>query len=122
MYSFFPFCINEWNMLDNMIKRSVNIKCLKSMLMKFFSLQERSLFSIHDPTGVKLLTNFKVKSSCIVYEVIRAISNQLIFFFFQEKILSVKKAPKWKTNHFPPLRSFWARKKCCLCCLAFAFW
>ena len=45
-YSFFPFCINKWNKLDNMIKKSVNIKCFKSMLMKFFSLQERSLFMI----------------------------------------------------------------------------
>ena len=60
-YSFFPFCINEWNKLDGMIKKSVNIKCFKSMSMKFFSLQERSLFSIHDPTGVKLLTGLRLK-------------------------------------------------------------
>ena len=40
-YSFFPFCINEWNKLDNLIKKSVNFKCFKSMLMKFLSLQER---------------------------------------------------------------------------------
>ena len=30
-YSFFPFCINEWNKLGNMIKKSVNIKCFKFM-------------------------------------------------------------------------------------------
>ena len=28
------------------------MKCFKFMLMKFFPLQERSLFSIHDPTSV----------------------------------------------------------------------
>ena len=33
------------------------------MLMKFFSLQERSLFSIYDPTGVKLLTRLRLKFS-----------------------------------------------------------
>ena len=33
------------------------------MLMKLFSLQERSLFSIHDPPGVKLLTRLRLKSS-----------------------------------------------------------
>ena len=33
------------------------------MLMKFFSLQERSPFSIHDPTGVKLLTRLWLKFS-----------------------------------------------------------
>ena len=57
-YSFFPLSIKEWNKLDNMIKKSVNIKCFKSMLIKFFSLQERSLFSIHDLTAVKLLRDF----------------------------------------------------------------
>ena len=31
------------------------------MLMKFFSLQERSLFSIHDSAGVKLLTRLRFK-------------------------------------------------------------
>ena len=31
--------------------------------MKFFSLQERSLFSIHDPNGVKLLTRLGLKFS-----------------------------------------------------------
>ena len=42
-----------------MIKKLVNIKCFKSMLIKFFSLQKRSLFSIHDPTG--LLTRLWLK-------------------------------------------------------------
>ena len=46
-----------------MIKQSVNIKCFKSMLMKFFFSQEESLFSIHDPTGVKLLTRLRLKFS-----------------------------------------------------------
>ena len=54
------FCINEWSKLDNMIKKSVNIKRFKFMLMKFLPLQKRSLFSIHDLTGVKLLTRVRV--------------------------------------------------------------
>ena len=33
------------------------------MLMKFFSLQERPLFLIHDPTGAKLLTRLQLKHS-----------------------------------------------------------
>ena len=45
----------------NLVKKSVNIKCYKSLLMKFLSLQERSLLSIHDPTGVKLLTRLGLK-------------------------------------------------------------
>ena len=31
--------------------------------MKFFSLQEKSLFSIHDPTSVMLLTRHRLKFS-----------------------------------------------------------
>ena len=46
-----------------MIKKSVSIKCFKSMLMKLFFSQERSLFSIPDPIGVKLLTRFQLKFS-----------------------------------------------------------
>ena len=40
-------------------------------------------------------------------------------FFFYEKVLTVKNAPKRKTNDFHPLRTFCAHKKCCLCCLVF---
>ena len=36
---------------------------------------------------------------------------QANFFFFYEKILSVQKAPKLKTNDFHPLRNFYAGKK-----------
>ena len=43
--------------------------------------------------------------SSIVNEVVRTISSQF-FFFFYEKILSIKKAPKRKTNDFRSLRSF----------------
>ena len=46
-----------------MIQKLVNIKCFKSMLMKLFSLQERSLFSIYDPTGFKLVTRLRLKFS-----------------------------------------------------------
>ena len=43
----------------NWTRKVKNIKCFKSTLMKFFTLKERSLFSIQDPTGVMLL-KFKV--------------------------------------------------------------
>ena len=34
-----------------------------------------------------------------------------VYYFFYEKILSVQKAPKLKTNDFHPFRSFYARRK-----------
>ena len=51
-HSFFPFCVREWNKLDNTIRDAESIKQFKSMLKNFFSLNQRSLFSIHDPVGV----------------------------------------------------------------------
>ena len=46
-----------------MIKKSVNIKCFKSVLMRSFSLQERSLFLVDDTTGAKLLMRLRLKLS-----------------------------------------------------------
>ena len=62
-YSFFPFCVREWNKLDNTTRDAESIKQFKSMLKKFLSLNQRSLFSIHDPVGVKLLTRLRLQFS-----------------------------------------------------------
>ena len=62
-HSFFPFCVREWNKLDNNIRDAESIKQFKSMLKNFFSLNQRSLFSIHDPVGVKLLTRLRLQFS-----------------------------------------------------------
>ena len=62
-HSFFPFCVREWNKLDNTIRDAVPINQFKSMLKNFFSLNQRSLFSIHDPVGVKLLTRLRLQFS-----------------------------------------------------------
>ena len=58
-----------------------------------------------------------LKKAATVNETIRTIS----WHFFYEKILSVQKVPKLKTNDLHPLRSFHAQKKnCCFCCFLFA--
>ena len=62
-YSFFPYCVREWNKLDNSIREAKSIKKFKSMLMAFFNLKQKSLFLIHDPIGVKLLTRLRLKFS-----------------------------------------------------------
>ena len=61
-HSFFLLCVREWNKLDNTIRDAEFIKQFKSML-NFFSLNQRSLFSIHDPVGVKLLTRLRLQFS-----------------------------------------------------------
>ena len=61
-HSFFPFCVREWNNSDNTIQDAESIKQFKSMLKNLFSLNQGSLFSIHDPVGVKLLTRLRYNS------------------------------------------------------------
>ena len=41
--------------------------------------------------------------------------------FFLQKNLKAQKAPKRKTNHFRPVKSFVHKKNCCLCCFLFAY-
>ena len=60
---FFPFCVTEWDKLDNKIRDAESTKQFKSTLMNFFSLNQRTLFSIHDPVGVILLTRLPLQSS-----------------------------------------------------------
>ena len=60
---FFPFCVNEWYKLDTSLRKAEIIKRLKYMLKDFFNLKQKSLFAIHDPTGVKLLSKLRLKFS-----------------------------------------------------------
>ena len=62
-HSFFPFCFREWNKLDNTIRDAESVKQFKSIIKNFFSLNQRSLFSIHDLVGVKLLTRLRLQFS-----------------------------------------------------------
>ena len=62
-HSFFPFCLREWNKLYNTLQDAESVKQFKSMLKNFFSLNQKSLFSIHDPVGVKMLTRLRLQFS-----------------------------------------------------------
>ena len=57
--SFFPSCVNKWYKLDISLRKAENIKRFKSMLKDFFNLKQKSLFTIHDPRGVKLLSRLR---------------------------------------------------------------
>ena len=61
LFYFFPFCVREWSKLDNTTHDTESIKQFKSMLKIFFSLNERSLFSIYDPLSGKLLTRLRLQ-------------------------------------------------------------
>ena len=60
---FFPFCVREWNKLDNTIRKAESIKQFKSMLKIFFSLNQKLLFPIHDQVGVKLVARLRLQLS-----------------------------------------------------------
>ena len=62
-YSFFPICVSEWNKLSNLTKQSENINKFKNTLMNDFKSNELPLFSIHDPQGLKLLSQFRLNFS-----------------------------------------------------------
>ena len=62
-HSFFRFYVREWNKLDNTIQNAESTKQFKSILKNFFPLNQRSLFSIHEPVGVKLLTRLRLQFS-----------------------------------------------------------
>ena len=45
------------------MRKAESIKHLKSTFKEFFSLKQKSLFTIHDPVGVKLLSRLRLKFS-----------------------------------------------------------
>ena len=58
--SCFPFCINNWNNLDNSIKSSPSLSLFKSNLNKFVRPKGNTFFSIRDSFSIKLLTKIRV--------------------------------------------------------------
>ena len=61
--SFFPFCINHWNTLDNDIKHSSSIKNFKTNINNLIRPKPSSLCSGRNKYGMKLLTQIRVEFS-----------------------------------------------------------
>ena len=61
--TFFPYCINEWNKLNKNIKNAESINKFKSLILGFIKVKENSIFGIHDPVGIKLLTRLRLNFS-----------------------------------------------------------
>jgi len=58
--SFFPFCINEWNNLDENIRNLPSISSFKTAILKFFKPNANSVFGVTDKKGVVLLNRLRV--------------------------------------------------------------
>ena len=59
-YSFFPYTIVEWNKLDNTIRNSKSFLIFRNSLLKIGRSIQNSIFKIHDPLGIKLLTRLRL--------------------------------------------------------------
>jgi len=58
--SFFPFCINEWNNLDEHIRNLPSISLFKQAILKFLRPSSNSVFRVTDNNGVVFLNRLRV--------------------------------------------------------------
>ena len=58
--SFFPYSIKEWNSFDPAIHNITSYTIFRKNLLKLIRPSPNSLYSIHDPLGVKLLTRIRL--------------------------------------------------------------
>ena len=61
--SFFPYCIKEWNNLDESVKSPPWFTGFKEYLNKFIRPKGNSFYGIKDAIGIKLLTKIRVEFS-----------------------------------------------------------
>ena len=58
--SFFPSAITEWNKLDLNIRNSAGLNAFKKKLLNFIRPCAKSIFDIHKPLRIKLLTRLRL--------------------------------------------------------------
>ena len=63
LYSFFPYCVNQWNTLDPAIRNTTSINSFKYALLQFIRPSKSSVYNIHEPFGLKLLTRLRLELS-----------------------------------------------------------
>ena len=59
-HSFSPYKILEWNKLDKNIQQSKSIKSFRNFLLKTGRPTQKTVYNIHNPTGLKLLTKLRL--------------------------------------------------------------
>ena len=57
---YFPSTISEWNNLDFKIRNSGSLSIFKKNLLNFIRPCANSIFNIHNPYGIKLLTRLRL--------------------------------------------------------------
>ena len=59
-YSFLPFTISEWNKLDLKIQQPKTLFTFQNALIKIVRPIPKSTFNVHNPVGLKSLTNLRL--------------------------------------------------------------
>ena len=67
MNIFFPSIITEWNKLDLSIRKSTSLNIFKSRLLRSVRPLENSVFTFHNPIGIKYFTRIKLGFSHLRY-------------------------------------------------------
>ena len=67
MNTFFPSTITEWNKPDLSVRHSASLNVFKSRLLQFVRPLENSVFTCHNPIGIKYLTRLKLGFSHLCY-------------------------------------------------------
>ena len=58
--SFFPYTVNEWNNLDNVIKSSESYSVFRKKMLNLIRPKCNDTYRIYNPTGLKLLTRLRL--------------------------------------------------------------
>ena len=76
--TFFPYCIDEWNNLDKEIRNAKSLYKFR----KFVKTEKpgNSLYNVHDPVGVKLLSRLRLQFSHFASTWIPRISFSTIYY------------------------------------------
>ena len=63
--SFYPHCLSEWNKLDPEIRLSSSVSSFKNKLLSLIRPPAKPVFSVHDPKGLAILTQLRVRLSAL---------------------------------------------------------
>ena len=61
--SFFPYTVNEWNNLDNIIKSFESYSMFRKKMLNLIRPKCNDIYGIYNPTGLKLLTRLRLDLS-----------------------------------------------------------
>ena len=67
MNTFFPSTITEWNTIDLSIRNSASLNVFEGRSLQFVRPLENSVFTCHNPIGIKYLTRLRIEFSHLCY-------------------------------------------------------